>query len=164
MCLSLETLTSIIWTGWPILVKLIDLVNSVIIFLSQMTLLRLLTFLLGSQTVILTDLPFWIYLFLLTLVLVLQWFSLHWEILVLLSQFPLTSHHIHIRMSHFTALLMTIFVLTGMIFVIIWEMLHERISSTSVLLMLLVTFVSRFRLEVMYTTHQKYQVKPKSSL
>ena len=149
MCLSLETLTSIIWTGWPILVKLIDLVNSVIIFLSQMTLLRLLTFLLGSQTVILTDL---------------QWFSLHWEILVLLSQFPLTFHHIHIRMSHFTALLMTIFVLTGMIFVIIWEMLHERISSTSVLLMLLVTFVSRFRLEVMYTTHQKYQVKPKSSL
>ena len=37
--LSLETLTSIIRTGLPILVELINLVNSVIIFLSQMTLL-----------------------------------------------------------------------------------------------------------------------------
>ena len=33
MCLSLETLTSIIRTGFNILVELIDLVNSVIIFL-----------------------------------------------------------------------------------------------------------------------------------
>ena len=32
MCLSLEALTSIIGTGWPILVELLDLVNSVIIF------------------------------------------------------------------------------------------------------------------------------------
>ena len=45
---------SIIRTGLPILVELIDLVNSVIIFLPQMTLLRQLTFLLASQTVILT--------------------------------------------------------------------------------------------------------------
>ena len=36
MCLSLETLTSIIRTDLPILVELIDLVNPVIIFLSQM--------------------------------------------------------------------------------------------------------------------------------
>ena len=63
MCLSLETLTSIIKTGLPTLVELIDLVNSVIIFLSQTTLLRWLTFLLGSQTVILTVLLFWIYFF-----------------------------------------------------------------------------------------------------
>ena len=82
--LSLETLTSIIRTGLPILVELIDLVNSVIIFLSQMTLLRWLTFLLRSQTVILTVLLFWIYFFLLTLVFVLQWLSLHWEILIML--------------------------------------------------------------------------------
>ena len=41
----------IIRSGLPILVELIDLVNSVIIFLSQMTLLKWLTFLLGSQTV-----------------------------------------------------------------------------------------------------------------
>ena len=51
-------------TGLPILVELIDLVNSVITFLSQMTLLRWLTFLLGSQAVILIVLLFWIYLFL----------------------------------------------------------------------------------------------------
>ena len=64
MCFSLETLTSIIRIGSPILMELIDLVNSVIIFLSQMTLLRWSTFLLGSQTVILIVLLFWIYFFL----------------------------------------------------------------------------------------------------
>ena len=63
MFLSLETLTSIIRTGLPILLELIDLVNSVIIFLSKMTLLRWLTFLLGFQTVILIVLLFWIYFF-----------------------------------------------------------------------------------------------------
>ena len=61
--LSLETLTSIIRTSLPRLVELIDLVNSVIIFLPQMTLLRWLTFLRGSQTVILIVLLFWIYFF-----------------------------------------------------------------------------------------------------
>ena len=54
MCLSLETLTSIIRTASPILVELIDLVNSIIIFLSQMTLLGWLTFLLGFLSLILT--------------------------------------------------------------------------------------------------------------
>ena len=98
MCLSLETLMSIIRTGLPILVELIDLVNSVIIFLSQMTLLRWWTFLLGSQTMIFTVLLFWIYFFFLMLVFVVQWLFLHWEILfILLSQFPLTFHHIHIN-------------------------------------------------------------------
>ena len=52
----------------PILVELIDLVNSVMIVLSQVTLLRWLTYLLGSQTLILTVLLFWRYLFFLTLV------------------------------------------------------------------------------------------------
>ena len=61
--LSLETLTSIIRTGSPILVELIDLVNSAITFLSQMTLLRWLTFLCRSQTVILIVLLFWAYFF-----------------------------------------------------------------------------------------------------
>ena len=46
MCLSLETVTSIIRTGSAVPVELIDLVNSVIIFLSQIALLRWLTFLL----------------------------------------------------------------------------------------------------------------------
>ena len=61
---SLETLTSIIRTGLPILIKQIDLVNSVIISLPQITLLRWLTFLLRFQTVILIVLLFWIYLYL----------------------------------------------------------------------------------------------------
>ena len=56
-----ETLTSIIRTGGTDRFdRLIDLVNSVIIYLSQITLLSWLTFLLGSQTVILTVLLFWI--------------------------------------------------------------------------------------------------------
>ena len=113
-------LTSIIRTGLPILAELIDLVNSVIIFLSQTTLLRWSTFLFGSQTVILTVLPVWIYFFLLTLVFVLQWLSLHCEILImLLSQFPLTFHQIHSGMHRFTAELMTILVLFGTALVII---------------------------------------------
>ena len=44
---------------------------------------------------ILMVLLFWIYLFLLTLVFVLQWLSLHWEVLIMLvSQFPVTSQQI----------------------------------------------------------------------
>ena len=56
-----------------------------------MTLLRWLTLLPGSLTLTLTILLFRIYFFLLTLVFVLQWVSLHWEFLILLlSQFPVT--------------------------------------------------------------------------
>ena len=114
MCLSLETLTSIIRTGFPILVELIDLVNSVITFVSQTTLLGCLTFLLASLTVVLTVLLFWISFFLMRLVSALQWLSLHWVIqIMLLPQFPLAFHHIHNRMSHFIALLMTILLLIG---------------------------------------------------
>ena len=65
--LSFETLTSIIRTGLPILVELIGLVNYAIIFLSQLTLLRWLTFLLGFQTVILIVLLFWVYFYLVML-------------------------------------------------------------------------------------------------
>ena len=44
------------------------------------------------------------YFFLWTLIFVLQWLSLHWEILImLLSQFPLTFQLIHNRMPHFIA-------------------------------------------------------------
>ena len=119
-CLYLETLTSIIRTGLPALVELIDLVNFVIIFLSQTTLLRWQTFLFGSLPVVLTVLLFWIYFFFLTLVFVLQWLSLHWKILiVLLSQFQLTFHNIHNGMPCFIALLMTILALIGTVLVII---------------------------------------------
>ena len=101
MFFSLETLTSIIRTDLPILVELIDLVNSVIIFLFQMTLLRCLTFLLRFHTVILIVLLLWIYLFFLMLVFVVQLLSFHWEILImLLFQFPWTFQLIHNRMPH----------------------------------------------------------------
>ena len=70
MFLSLET-SYIIRTGLPILVELIDMVNSV------------------------------------TLVFVLQWLSPHLEILImLLSQYPYTSHYIHKRMPRFIEMLM----------------------------------------------------------
>ena len=66
--------------------------------------------------------------------------SLHWEILVMvLSQFPLTLCQIQNGMSHFIGSLMTILVLSGMVYVVIWEMFHQRISLNSVLLLLLVT-------------------------
>ena len=42
-------------------------------------------------------------------------------------------------------------------------MFHRRISLNSVLLLLLVNFVSGFRLELMYIPRHKYQVKPHSS-
>ena len=119
------------------------LINPSAMFLSQMTLLRWLAFLLGSQTVILTVLIFWVYVFLLKLAFVLQWLSLNWEILIiLLSQFPLTFHRIHNGMPRFTALLMVILVLIGTVFEIIWKMSHGRIYLNLVLLLLLVNFVS----------------------
>ena len=151
MCLSLETLMFIIRTDLPVLVELINLVNYVIIFLSQMTLFKWVTFLLRSQIVILTVLLFCIYFFLLTLVFVLQWLSLHQQILIMLMpQFPLTFHHNHSGIPHCIAMLMATFVLIGMVFMIIWEMFHWMISLNSVLLLLLVNFVSGFRLESMY--------------
>ena len=150
LCLYLESLASIIRTGLPILVELRGLLNSVITFLSQMTLLRWLTFLFGSLPVILTVWLFWIYFLLLALVFVLQWFFLHWEILtVLLSQFSLTFHHIYNGMARSIAFFMTILVLIGTLFVIIWEVFHARISSNSVLLLVLVNSVRGFMFELM---------------
>ena len=107
---------SIIRTGLAIQVELIVPVNSVINDLISNDLLKCSAFLLKFQTLILTVLHFWIYLFLLTIVFVLQWLSLHCEILnMLLSQFPLTFHHIHNGMPYFIALLMIILVLIGMV-------------------------------------------------
>ena len=55
---------------------------------------------------------FWISFFLLTQVFVLWWLSFNWEILItLLSQFPLTFHHIQNRMPCFIALCMAILML-----------------------------------------------------
>ena len=129
---------SIIRTDSHILLELIVLLNSVITFLSQMTLLRWLTFLLRPLTVTLTVLLFWIYLFLLMLVFFLHWLSLHWEIVIMwLSQFPSTSCQTQNEMHCFITQLMFILRLMGMVFVIICEMLHGRISLNSQLLLLL---------------------------
>ena len=96
MFLSLETLMSIMRTGLRILVELIDLVNFVIIFLSQMTLLRWLTFLLGSQTVILIEQLFWTYFFFSdTSICSTMAFPPLGNSDHVLSQFPLTFHQIH---------------------------------------------------------------------
>ena len=52
----------------------------------------------------LSVLLFWNYFFLQTLVFVLQWLSLHWEILImLLSQFLLTLYQTHNEMPYFIA-------------------------------------------------------------
>ena len=83
----------------------------------------------GIPTVTPIILLFWIYLFLSMQVFVLQWISLPWEILIiLLSHFPLTFRQIHNRMPHFITQLMTILMLIGTVFAIIWEMFHGRIS------------------------------------
>ena len=68
-------------------------------------------------------------LFLLTLVFVLQWLSLHWEILtMLLSQFPLTFQETQSSMTCLIAEVVTILVLIVIVFVIVCEMLRGRIS------------------------------------
>ena len=41
-------------------------------------------------------------------------------------------------------------VLIGMVFVIVWEMFHGRLSLNLVLLLMLVNFMSGFRLELVY--------------
>ena len=98
--------------------------------------------------------PAFLDLFLLTLEFVLQRLSLPWEILImLLSQFPLTFHHIQNGMPRFIAQLMTILRVSGMVFVIILEIFHRRISLKSVLLLLPVNFVSGVGLELMYISH-----------
>ena len=62
---------------------------------------------------------------------------------------------------------MIIHVLIGAVFVIIWQRFHFRISLNSVLLLLLVNFVCRLRLELIYIyiciPHHRYQVKLHSS-
>ena len=99
-----------------------------------------------------TVLLFWICFFLLMLVFVLQWLSLHWEILIMsFSQFQLTVCQTKNGMPYFITDLMTILVLIGTVYVIISEMFHGRISLNSVLLLqLLMNFVSEFRLELLY--------------
>ena len=99
------------------------------------------------------------------LVFVQQWLSCHWEILImLLPQYPLTFHHIHNGMPHFIALLMTLLMLIGVVFLIIWEMFHGRISLNSVPLLQQNSLAAEFWEWVqvgtdVYIPHWKYQVK-----
>ena len=76
--------------------------------------------------------------------------AFHWDILFMLTLFPLTFHHIYNGMPHFIALLMNILVLIKTVLVIILEIFHGMMSLNSVLLLQLVNFVSGFRLELMY--------------
>ena len=55
-------------------------------------------------------------------------------------------------MLHSGGNLKSILVLIGTVFVIIWEMFHGMIPLNSVLLLLLVNFVSAFRLKLMYVS------------
>ena len=116
-----------------------------------MTLLRWLTFPVGSQTVILTVLLFWISFFLLMLLFVIQWLYLqlgnsdHVNVSVSIC-FPSNSQ----QDALFHHIAFTILILNGTVFLIIWEVFPERMSLNSLLLLLLLYYVSRFRLELMY--------------
>ena len=86
--------------------ELIHLVNFVISFLSHMTLLRWLTFPLGSLAVTLRGLFFWISFFFSDTSTCSKMTFPHWETLImLLSQFTLNFCQSHKRMPSFTAYL-----------------------------------------------------------
>ena len=119
MFLSQETLTSIIRNGLPTLVELADLVNSVIIFLFPMTLLRWLTFLLTSQNVILSPALLEFFLFSDASICSAMAFPLLGNSDHVVISVPIDFHQIHNRMPRFNAQLMTILVLIEMVFMII---------------------------------------------
>ena len=119
-------------------------------------------FLLGSLTMTLTVLLYWIYLFLLVLVFVRQQFFLHQKILIMLSQFPSTFCHTQNRMLHCIVYDCPCADWDG--FHDILEMLLGRKSLNSVFLLLLENFVSWLKLEFMNIPHCNYQVKPHFSL
>ena len=130
-----------------------------------MTLLRWLTFLLGSLTLNVTVLLSWISFFVLTIVFVLQWLSLHWETLICCLSFHWLCNKLKTRCL-ISLYSLAILMLIGTLFIIIWEMLPGRISLNPLVLLLLMNFVIRFRLKLfdLYIPHRKYQVKPHSSL
>ena len=128
MCLSLEILTSIIRTGLPILVELIDLVNSYNFSISkdrtQMVNFPTRIPDCDSHSPALLDL-----------------FLSSDASICFIMTFSLLENSDHVlvsvsidfqsylqRMPHFIALLMTILMLIGTVFVIILEMFHGRIS------------------------------------
>ena len=160
MFLSLETLSTI-RTRLPILVELIHLVNSVGIFVSN-DLSEMVNFPTWISDWFLQSCSFG-FIFLLMLVFVLYSLSLHWEVLIMLSQFLLTFHHIHNWLPCFIALLLTILVLIGTVFVIIWEMFCGRISLNSASAAANEFFECFQAGSDVYIPYQKYQLKLHSS-
>ena len=122
-----------------------------------MTLLRWLTFLLRSQTVINIVVLFWICFFLLTLVFVQQLLSLHWEILImLLSKFPLTFRQVHNRMPCFIVLWDG---LCDYLRNVPWEDIFKLGASAAAS-----EFCEWVQVGIdVYIPHRKYHVKPHSS-
>ena len=122
-----------------------------------MTLLIWLIFLLKFLFMSLTVLLFWIYLFLLMLVFVPLSLSLHWEILIIiLSQFHLTSLQTQKGMPPLISPLITILVLIGMVFMMIWV---DIVTSAAV-----TELCWWFQIGIdVYIPHSKYQLKPHSS-
>ena len=128
-----------------------ELVNSVIIFLCQMNWLRWLIFLLGFLTVTFSQSCSFRFLSSDSIICSTMAFPLfgNFDHVVgsFSKDFPSNStrdtffHHITYDFSGAD---------WDSLFMIIWEMFHGRISSNSVLLLLLVNFVRGFRLELMY--------------
>ena len=125
-----------------------------------MTLLRWLTFLLRSQTVILTVLLFWT-------------FSFFWSNYLFYNGFSsigkfwpcccLSFHWLSIKFTigcpHFIALLMTILVLIGTIFVIMWDVPWKDIFKLSASAAT-TEFCEWVQVGIdLYIPHRKYQVK-----
>ena len=116
-----------------------DLVNSGIIFVPQMTLLRRLTFILGSLTSTLTVLLFWIY------------FSLLMLVCFTIAFLPLGySYHVVVSVSidflsnskedtPFHSIVYAMLLVIGMVLVIIWQ-IFLRVLARPYLMTLYVTF------------------------
>ena len=125
--------------------ELINLVNFIIIFLSQMTLLRSLTV---THTVL-----FFLDLFLSSDTSICSTMAFppleNSDHVVVLVSIDFSSNSKWNALFHRIAYY-TILILIGMVFVIIWEIFHGRIFFNLVLLLLLVSFLSGFRMESMY--------------
>ena len=87
-------------------------------------------------------------LFLMALRYVLHWISMR-ILIILLFELPLTFLQTQKGIPLFITKLMTILVLIGLVFVIMWEMFHGMTSLNSMLLRLLLNSMSRSRLELM---------------
>ena len=94
---------------------------------------------------------FWVYFLFSTLLNVLQWLYHFWEVLfLLLCTFQLIFYLGRSGMLRFIARILVFHMLIGLVFVIITEMLHGRISFTWELLLLLLSFLNGLILELMY--------------